>query len=101
MRIEEHPILTFSHGAKVTFTFNGQPMEGYEGESIAAALHANGVVELGKSAEIHRPRGFYCAIGNCSSCIMVVNGVSNVKTCITPLKAGMKIETQNGKGTLE
>ena len=100
MRIGEHPILTFPHGETVTFTFNGQPLEGYEGESIAAALHANGVLELGKSAEKGRPRGFYCAIGNCSSCSMTVNGVPNVKTCVTPLAAGMRVETQIGKGAL-
>ncbi len=100
MRIEEHPILTFLHGEAVSFTFNGEAMEGYAGESIAAALHANGVMELGKSAELHRPRGFYCAIGNCSSCSMVVDGVPNVKTCVTPLKAGMRVETQQGKGAL-
>lgn len=100
MRIEEHPILTFPHGETVTFTFNGRPMQGYAGESIAAALHANGVLELGKSAELGRPRGFYCAIGNCSSCSMTVDGVPNVKTCITLLAAGMHVETQVGKGAL-
>ena len=101
MRIEKHPILTFSHGPEVTFTYNGTPLQGYEGESVAAALHANGIVQLGLSQELHRPRGFYCAIGNCSSCMMVVDGVPNVKTCITPLKEGMRVETQQGKGVLK
>jgi hypothetical protein len=41
--IEKHPILEFKHGKKVKFTFDGNEMEGYEGEPIAAALHANGV----------------------------------------------------------
>jgi hypothetical protein len=31
---------------------------------------------------------------------MVVDGVPNVRTCVTPLKAGMKVETQTGKGTV-
>lgn len=100
MRIEKHPILEFDRKEKVKFIFDGQELEGYKGESIQAALHAAGVKVLGKSLELHRPRGFYCAIGNCSSCQMVVNGVPNVKTCITELEEGMTVETQEGKGVI-
>ena len=49
MRITEHPILSFDRGKEIHFTFNGQPMTGYEGETIAAALHAAGVKVLAKS----------------------------------------------------
>lgn len=101
MRIEKHPILDFDKSKKVKFTFNGQELEGYEGETIQAALHAAGVKVLGKSIKLHRPRGFYCAIGNCSSCFMVVDGVPNVKTCVTALKEGMVVETQEGKGVIK
>lgn len=98
MRIEKHPILDFDRKEKIVFTFNGEKLEGYKGESIQAALHAAGIKVLGRSIELHRPRGFYCAIGNCSSCQMIVNGVPNVKTCITELQEGMVVETQEGKG---
>ncbi len=101
MRIDEHPILSFVRGKPIAFTYNGEEMLGYEGETIAAALHANGVRVLAHSLEKHRPRGFYCAIGNCSSCMMVVDGVANVKTCITQLKEGMKIELQEGRGAIK
>jgi len=100
MRIEKHPILEFHKGRKIKFTFNGQEVEGFEGETIAAALHAAGVKILGKSLFLHRPRGFYCAIGNCSSCLMTVNGAANVKTCVTDLEEGMIVETQEGKGVI-
>ena len=100
MRIEEHPILRFARGKEIKFSFNGQDLCGYEGESIAAALHAAGVMVLGESLFKHRPRGFYCAIGNCSSCLMVVNGEPNVRTCITDLKEGMVVEIQQGKGSI-
>lgn len=100
LRIDEHPILTFTRGKKLKFTLDGVEYEGFEGESIAAALHAADVRVLGESLFKHRPRGFYCAIGNCSSCFMVVNGVSNVKTCVTDLEEGMQVETQRGKGNI-
>lgn len=100
MRIEEHPILTFERGKNLKFIFDGNEYEGFEGESIAAALHAAGVRVLGVSLFKHRPRGFYCAIGNCSSCLMVVNGEPNVRTCVTDLEEGMVVEIQLGKGTI-
>jgi len=100
MRIENHPILDFNKDTKISFIFNGEEVEGYKGETIAAALHAAGVKVLGRSLFLHRPRGFYCAIGNCSSCLMTVNGVANVKTCVTDLEEGMVVETQEGKGVI-
>jgi len=82
MRIGQHPILDFQRGEKVAFFFNGQEMEGYTSETIAAALHAAGVRELAHSPSLHRPRGLFCAIGNCSSCLMVVDGQPNIRVCV-------------------
>lgn len=101
MRIKKHPILEFDTKRTIKFTFNGKEIEGYEGDTIASALHAAGIKVLGKSAELHRPRGFYCAIGNCSSCQMIVNGVPNVKTCVTMLEDGMTVEVQDDKGVIK
>lgn len=97
-RITEHPILDFKTGEVIHFTFDGKPMEGREGDTIASALHANGVKVLGYHFITNRPRGFYCAIGNCSSCLMIVNGKSNVRTCTAPLLPGMVVETQSDRG---
>lgn len=98
MRIVKHPILDFPEKKEIEFEFEGTILHGYEGDTIASALHANGIKKLSESIVLHRPRGFYCAIGNCSSCHMIVDGVPNVKTCITPLKAGMVVRLQSGKG---
>ena len=98
--IERHPILDFKHGATVDFMFDGKKMQGFEGEPIAMALHSNGIRVYRIMSKMKRPRGFFCAIGKCSSCFMVVDGIPNVRTCITPLKNGMKVETQYGKGRI-
>jgi predicted molibdopterin-dependent oxidoreductase YjgC len=100
MRIDQHPILNFKRGEKLIFFFNGQEIEGYAGETVAAALHASGVRELAKSLKLHRPRGLFCAIGHCSSCLMVVDDQPNIRVCITKVRPGMKVETQQGKGDL-
>lgn len=98
--IKEHPVLDFKHAERVEFTFDGRRMEGFKGEPIAMALHSNGVRVYRETPEMKRPRGFFCAIGKCSSCFMVVDGTPNVRTCVTPLKAGMQVETQRGKGII-
>ena len=100
MRIKEHPILQFENNQKIYFTYNGKEVYGVEGDTIASALHALGIRKLSSSIKHKRPRGFYCAIGNCASCNMIVNGVPNVRTCITELQEGMEVEEQTNKGVL-
>ncbi len=98
--IKEHPILQFSHGEKVKFVFDGKELDGFEGEPIASALHAHKVKVYRETAQMKRPRGFFCAIGKCSSCFMTVDGVPNVRTCVTPLREGMVVQTQKGNGAV-
>ena len=101
MRIDTHPILgEIPKGPEVTFTFDGRPMTGREGEPIAVALRAGGVLVHRYTAKQDKPRGVFCAIGRCTDCIMIVDGKPNVRTCVTPLKAGMKVQTQHGHGQL-
>lgn len=96
-RIKEHPILGVQEkGRIVTFTFDDKELTGCEGEPIAAALKAAGVMVHRYTKKQHKPRGIFCAIGRCTDCVMVVDGVPNVRTCITPLKEGMVIRTQYG-----
>ena len=76
-------------------------MEGYEGEPIAMALKAAGVEVHRFTAKRHEPRGIFCAIGRCTDCVMVVDGKPNVRTCMTPLVAGMDVRTQDGVAPLD
>ena len=102
MRLSEHPILNFERvrGREVTIYFEGKPIKAHEGETIAMALYAAGVKTFQHSIEKHRPRGLFCAIGKCSSCLMKVNGIPNIRTCITLVEEGMQIERQKEKSML-
>jgi sarcosine oxidase subunit alpha len=100
-RIYEHPILSFHRGRKVVFYFEGQPIEAYEGESVAVALYAVGVDVFGWSPKLGRPRGAFCMIGKCSSCLMSINGIPNVRACRYPVKDGIVVERQRGWGSLD
>ncbi|MCI8859564.1 MAG: (2Fe-2S)-binding protein [Lachnospiraceae bacterium] len=96
-RIAEHPILGVQEkGEKVTFLCDGEILEGYEGEPIAAALRAAGIMKHRYTKKEHTPRGIFCAIGRCTDCVMIVDGKPNIRTCVTPLKQGMKVQTQYG-----
>ena len=99
-RIERHPILTFENHGPVNFIFEGQPMTGRQGETIAAALTANGIRLFRHAEKTGRPRGFFCAVGKCASCLMVVDGQPNTMVCMEPLREGAKVERQSGRGKL-
>ena len=43
---------------KVSFKFNGKKFFGYQGDTLASALLANGIHLVGRSFKYHRPRGF-------------------------------------------
>jgi predicted molibdopterin-dependent oxidoreductase YjgC len=97
MRVTNHPILGSSHRRKeVDITVNGKVITAVDGEPIASALIAAGVKTFRKTRVMKESRGYFCGIGLCSDCMMVVDGVPNVRTCITPVKDGMKVETQLG-----
>ena len=46
---------------EIVFKFNGKRYIGYEGDTLASALIANGVHLVGRSFKYHRPRGFFGA----------------------------------------
>ena len=97
MRIKNHPIIKdFRKGKPVKFTYNGKELEGCEGEPISMALKANGINIHRYTEKKEEPRGMFCAIGRCTDCVMIVDGRPNVRTCITPLTEGVKVETQYG-----
>ena len=45
----------------ISFKFNGKKYTGYEGDTLASALLANGIHLVGRSFKYHRPRGFFGA----------------------------------------
>jgi predicted molibdopterin-dependent oxidoreductase YjgC len=97
LRIGSHPILGEAKSEYVSITVDGVRIPAIAGESIAAALAANGIMVHRYTSKRNEPRGIFCAIGRCTDCMMVVNGRPNVRTCITPVEDGMQILTQKGK----
>ncbi len=101
MRVKRHPILgDLEEGEVVEIEVDGETIEALAGEPIAAALTAAGKAVLRYTQKRRDPRGVFCAIGRCTDCMMTVDGVPNVRTCVTPVEPGMVIETQEGTGRM-
>ena len=95
--MKDHPILgKRGMGRKVGISVDGKEVQAFEGEPIAAALMANGIRVFRRTRKRGEPRGVFCAIGRCTDCIMTVNGVPNVRTCMALEKEGMEIKTERG-----
>lgn len=99
-RIKKHPIIDKESKPTVNIYVDGQKIQAVEGEMIAAALLANGLNVFRFTKKNKEPRSIFCGIGQCNDCVMVVDGVPNTRTCVTPVKEGMVISTQNGLGKL-
>jgi hypothetical protein len=103
-RVTEHPILADQDSGPAAWTtimIDGKEAPARLGEPIAAALLASGRRVLRHTPKLGEPRGVYCAIGLCTDCIMTVNGQPNVRTCVTLVEPGMRVETQIGHGSRE
>lgn len=99
MRVTKHPILGDEVRTEyVTIEVDGKKLKAIKGEMIAACLLANGIRKHRHTSKYKEPRGIYCGIGQCTDCVMEVNGVPNVRTCITQVEDGMIIKTQKGTG---
>ena len=75
----------------VEFTFEGKTYQAYEGDSIAAALLANGITKSKKVYASDKCRGPFCMMGVCYECVVLIDNKS-VQGCMNPIKEGMNIQ---------
>ena len=85
----------------ISFEFGGKAVEALPGDTVASALYRAGRRIFTRSFKYHRPRGLLCLSGKCPNCLMNVDGVPNVRACVTPVRAGMRVRHQNAYPSLE
>ncbi len=88
-RISSHPILQEPERETIEFLWEGKTLKARQGECIATALFANGIHIFGHHPKDKSPQGIFCANGQCSQCMVMADGLA-VKSCMEPVKAGMK-----------
>ncbi|MBN2185571.1 MAG: FAD-dependent oxidoreductase [Candidatus Krumholzibacteriota bacterium] len=98
-RLKIHPILPIKDRKAISFTFNGQILSAFEGEVVTTALYASGIRVFGHHTRDGAPQGIFCVNGQCSQCMVLVNG-RIVKGCMTAVEEGMRIESCEGSPAL-
>jgi hypothetical protein len=79
----------------VTIVLDGEPVEAYEGETVAAVLLARGEIAT-RTTPRGEPRGVFCGMGVCFDCLMIVDGVPNTRACMTWVRNGLDARRQEG-----
>jgi predicted molibdopterin-dependent oxidoreductase YjgC len=82
----------FRRGQPLWIEVDGEPVQAFEGETIATALLASGRRVFRHTPDGH-PRGLYCGMGICFDCAVEVGGESSVRSCMTLVRPGMKVRT--------
>ncbi|MDP1799997.1 MAG: (2Fe-2S)-binding protein [Bacteroidota bacterium] len=85
-------------GKEIEIIVDGESVKAFEGESVAAALFANGQRISRSTTKENSLRGMYCGIGMCFECVMTIDNIPNTRTCQTFVREGMFIETQQAEG---
>jgi predicted molibdopterin-dependent oxidoreductase YjgC len=85
-------------GAEVRITLDGRGITAIVDQSIAAVLMADGVRSWRTTRGEGSPRGLFCGIGMCFDCLVELNGVPNVRACLTRVQDGDVVTSQEGTG---
>lgn len=83
----------------VTFTFDGLPVKGFAGDTVASALLGSGQVLMGRSFKYHRPRGVLTAGSEEPNALITVGQgaaqVPNVRATQQEVFDGLVCRSQN------
>lgn len=80
-------------GPVVSFSFDGELITSFAGETVAAALLAADRRVLRQTARTGAPRGLFCGMGVCFDCVVRVDGES-LRACMVPVREGMVVTSR-------
>lgn len=83
---------------EIKFSFNGKSLTGFDGDTLASALIANGISVTSRSFKYHRPRGIMGAgIEEPSAYVELLgdDACGNMPATIVPLKDGLAAKSVN------
>ncbi|MCU0732431.1 MAG: 2Fe-2S iron-sulfur cluster-binding protein, partial [Hyphomonas sp.] len=85
----------------LSFTFDGRLFNGFDGDTIASALYANGQALLSRSFKYHRPRGALTMNGLDANTLVQVADEPNVRADLHAVAPGLAVKSINRLGSLE
>jgi glycine/D-amino acid oxidase-like deaminating enzyme len=96
MRLQSSRVLC--SGEPLSIVYDGQPLSAVQGETVAAALTAHGILQYRQTRRGER-RGLYCGMGACFECLVTIDGKANQRACLTAVAAGQQIRSRMPEGT--
>lgn len=90
----------------INFTFDGTTYRGFEGDTVASALLANGIHLVGRSFKYHRPRGFVSAGSDEPNALVKTSrgpgrSEPNTRATIQEIYEGLEVTSQNNWPSLK
>ncbi|MCP5071796.1 MAG: sarcosine oxidase subunit alpha, partial [Rhodobacteraceae bacterium] len=89
----------------LNFTFNGKNMQGFQGDTLASGLIANGQKIVGRSFKYHRPRGIFTSGSEEPNALVQLRSGAhqepNTRATVAELFDGLTATSQNHRGSLE
>ena len=85
-----------SDAATVRIDFEGKELLARAGDSVAAALLADGEQQFRTTPVGGVPRGPFCMMGICFECLLEIDGVANRQACMIEVRDGMRVRRQRG-----
>jgi sarcosine oxidase, subunit alpha len=85
---------------EIAFSFNGERLHGYSGDTLASALLANGRVFVARSFKYHRPRGIVAHGSEEPNALVTLHGAGgrsdpNTRATVVELFEGLDAWSQN------
>tara|TARA_B100000886_G_scaffold340201_1_gene308390 strand:- start:688 stop:969 length:282 start_codon:yes stop_codon:yes gene_type:complete len=82
---------------KIYVTINGKEFLVNKGESVASNLLENGILFFKKNEVSQKKRAPYCMMGVCYDCLVEIDGIPNIQSCMVKVYPGMIIKTISDK----
>ena len=94
-----------NRGKALNFTWNGKELGGFEGDTLASALLANGEHLVARSFKYHRPRGIFSAGSEEPNALVQLRKGAhqepNTRATVAELFDGLEATSQNHRGSLD
>lgn len=88
--MEDLRISTVKRTERIRISVNGRETYAYRGETVLAVLLAAGCRVLRRD-KTGQPRGAFCGMGICYDCLVTINGIGNMRSCMIEVEEGMEI----------
>lgn len=73
--------------------FDGREVPFREGQTVGAALMADGIASWRTTRRGGEPRGLFCGIGVCFDCLVTVDGQRDQRACLVAARDGQEVRT--------